>query len=200
MTLDQIAIKHGTDKATVHEKSNPHGYAPYYEQVFEQFRWHSIKLLEIGVGGGESIRTWLEYFPQAKVYGVDVVHGTNPWNTVKAETDARYTFVTGDQSCEVFWKCFIADYGKDWAIVVDDGGHTSGQVITTFKSLWPVMAPGGVYCIEDLAVGYGAGSVFATPGFPRHMEFIKSKLDEINLEDEIASMLFSKELAILRKR
>jgi demethylmacrocin O-methyltransferase len=201
-TLDQIATKHGTDKATSHPivgDGKGHGYTPHYAAQFDAIRSDPIKLFEIGVGGGESIRTWLEYFDNARVFGVDNVQGTNPWNTVGAGTHLRYTFVSGDQSCETFWKCFVADYGSNWGVIVDDGSHLSKDVITTFNAMWPHVAPGGFYCIEDLGCSYGAGSVHCKAGCPTHMDFIASLMDDINLKDGIASLHFSKELAIFRK-
>lgn len=199
-TLDEIAIEHGTDKATKHPIT-PHGYCPHYERCFSAMRDDPIKLLEIGVGGGESIRTWLEFFPNAKVFGVDLTKETNQWNTANPkESDPRYVFAQGDQSDETFWKGFIADHGKDWDIIIDDGGHFSNQIIISFNSLWPAVRARGFYCIEDLGVCYGQGSIFIPEGWPKHMEFIKTKLDEINLKDEMEWMGFSKELAIIRKK
>lgn len=197
-TLDEIAIRHGTDKATVHPHKG-HDYTLHYQTFFEPIRKDAIKFLEIGVGGGESIRTWLEYFPRAKVFGVDNIQGTNPWNTVKSGIHSRYTFVCGDQAHGVFWKCFIADYGSNWDVIMDDGGHFSNQVITSFDSLFPELKSGGLYCIEDLGVAYGPGSVFLIPGWQNHMDFVKNKLDDINLKREIAFIHFSRELAIMKK-
>jgi len=201
-TLDQIATEQGTDKATSHpivRDGKGHGYAPHYAAQFDAIRNDPIKLLEIGVGGGESIRMWLEYFHSARVFGVDNVQGTNPWNTVGVGAHLRYTFVSGDQGCETFWKCFVVDYGSNWGVIVDDGSHFSRDVITTFNAMWPRVAPGGFYCIEDLGVAYGAGSVFLPGGWPNHMDYVKDKLDDINLRDDIESLHFSKELAIFRK-
>lgn len=203
MTLDEIAIKHGTDKATTHPVYG-HGYSPYYEIVFEPLRDKPIKFLEIGVGGGESIRTWLEYFSQARVYGVDKVKGTNPWNTPGEKPHERYTFVAGDQTDEVMWKCFRADHGDDWDVIIDDGGHVNDQVIISFNGLWPFVKSGGVYCIEDLGVSYGVGSVHIVSGWPKHMEFIKKLWDDMNTmppSRELPEWIFSfRELAILKKR
>jgi len=200
-TLDQIAIACQTDRATVFTRTHgkPHGYAPQYDRLFTPLRDEPIKFLEIGVGGGESIQMWLEYFPNAQIVGVDVNSKTNPWNTPVESPDPRYKFCQGDQACETFLACFLADYGKDWDIVIDDGGHFSNQVVTSFQKLWPAVRPGGFYAIEDLGVSYGAGSVFLPAGWPNHMDFIKSKLDEINCADEIEWLTFSKELAVIKK-
>lgn len=201
-TLDSLAIKFGTDKATQFTRTyaKPKGYTPHYEELFERRRNDPMKLLEIGVGGGESIRTWLEYFPSARVFGVDNVQGTNPWNTVGVGAHLRYTFVAGDQGDETFWKCFAADYGSNWDVIVDDGSHISKDVIITHKMMWPHIAPRGLYCIEDLAVAFGVGSVFLTPGFPSHFNFIAAQLDAMHRgTSDVDSAHISKELAIFRK-
>jgi hypothetical protein len=200
-TLDEIAIEFGTDKASKHPTIKGHNYAVHYDKHFTPIREDVLKVLEVGVGGGESIQTWLEYFPNAKVFGVDIVNSTNPWNTVDAPTHERYKFVTGDQSSDVFWKCFVADYGSHWDIIIDDGGHLNYQIITTFNSMWNHIRAGGLYCVEDLAVGYGDGSVFVRSDFPRHMEFVGQLMDKINFgQDECDSLYFCQELAILRKK
>ena len=62
LTLDQIARKHGTDKC-----STCHNYCRTYEQYFGPIRAWPVRLLEIGVQTGASIKTWLEYFPHAFV-------------------------------------------------------------------------------------------------------------------------------------
>ena len=204
-TLDQIAIEHGTDKATEFTRTyaKPHGYTVHLEPFFEPLRDLPIKLLEIGAAGGESIKTWLEYFTHSKsrVVGVDNVQGTNRWNTVKAEgITPRYTFVFGDQSDPTFWKCFAVDYGAEWDVVIDDGGHYNDQILTSFEYLWPLLKSGGIYCVEDLGVAYGAGSIFVKPGYPNHIDWLRSKIDQLNTDSDIHSITFSKELAILKKK
>jgi hypothetical protein len=195
-SLDQICIKHGTDKATTHSVKG-HGYAPVYDRHFDHLRQQPIKLIEIGVGGGESIRAWLDYFPAAKVFGVDTVHHTNEWNNPERSPNGRYTFVNGDQSDTTFWRCFEADYGRDWDIVIDDGGHFSGQVVTAYTCLWPLLAPAGLYCIEDLACAYSG--IFQTPSMTTHLAFLRALMDDVHEKEGIEWMQFSKELVILKK-
>ncbi len=198
-TLDEIAIEHGTDKATKHP-TGAHGYTPFYQMVFESRRSKPIKVLEIGVGGGESIRTWLDYFTNAKVVGVDLVKETNVWNDPKASPGTRYRFYSGDQANADFWRTVVeAEGGFD--VIIDDGGHRNDQIFLAFISLWSSLLPGGLYCIEDIGVCYSPGSVFVVPGCPAHNDFLKTKLDEV-LKDThgIDWMTLCKELAIIHKR
>jgi len=197
MTLNEIALLYGTDKATAHPKIKGHCYTPHYEKFFEALRHKEIKLLEIGVGGGESIQTWLQYFPAAIVHGVDIVSETNQFNS-REGGPGRYHYENGDQGSADFWRAFNEKYGS-MDIIIDDGSHFDKDIISAFKSLWPMLKPGGLYCIEDLAVAYG-GSPFTNPPCQNHMDFVKDKLDDINRLDEIDFLYFSKELAILGKK
>lgn len=195
-TLDEICIAHETDKASRHPYAG-HDYAKRYDALFSVLRDHPVKLLEIGVGGGQSVKAWLDYFPAGRVFGVDIVHDTNEWNT--PGTKGRYTFCQGDQAHDVFWKCFLATYGRDFDIIIDDGGHFNDGIITSFNEIWTAVRPGGYYAIEDLGCAYGAGSIFVKPGFPNHMTWLHDRLDNLNVGTGLDSMYFSKELAVIRK-
>jgi hypothetical protein len=158
-----------------------------------------LKVIEIGAAGGESIRMWLEFFPSAHIWGIDVVEGTNPYNTVRAATDPRYTFIHADQSDRSMWECLAVDTGGNWDIICDDGSHMAKDVITSFNSGWKFVRPGGFWCIEDLGVAYGGNSIFLSEVFANHMDFLKGLVDKVNTQDGIDSITFSKELAIIRK-
>lgn len=199
-TLDEVAIECGADKASIHPVKG-HNYAIHYDRVFGHLRDDQIKILEIGVGGGESIRMWLEYFHNSHVYGCDIVSNTNPWNTHGGEANLRYDFLQGDQSDRTMWACYLAYSGRDFTVICDDGGHYSGQIQITFDCLWPTVVPGGWYVIEDLACGSTVGTVFLTPGFPSHADWLKGLIEKMNLgQNDIAEIRLSPELAIIQKK
>lgn len=204
-TLDQICTECQTDKASFYvlpelgPANRGHDYARHYEKFFEPRRNDPIRLIEIGVGGGQSVKAWLEYFAIGKVWGVDIVSNTNPWNTPDSGIDSGYTFVQGDQSSKDFWDGFLAKHGTDWDIIIDDGGHTSSQVLTTYESLWPVLKPGGLYCIEDLGVAFSTGSVFLPDGWPNHMDLIHRTSASVHMGIGPEFVYQSKELAIFQK-
>lgn len=200
-SLDEIAISFDTDQATVHTKSyNPHGYTVHMEPLFAPMRDKPIKLLEIGTGGGESIRTWLEYFSEAQIFSVDLVKDTNIFNS-SGKPYPRYTFSHGDQTDRTMWKCFLSNCGSDWDVILDDGGHCNDQIITSFEELWPYVKSGGLYIVEDLGVGSTPGTVFVKPGFPNHMDWIRDRMVELNSgQNDIESINLTKELAVFRKK
>lgn len=202
-TLDEIFIEHGTDKASKHLELKGHNYAPGYEVFFAPRRFDPLKLLEIGVGGGESVKSWLEYFASASIYGIDIVHDTNPYNTPDAipGIDPRYRFLQGDQSDKTMWACALANWGDEFDIIIDDGSHINTDIIASFDALWPIVNPGGLYCVEDLNAGYTPGSVHVKPGAKTHAQWLHDFIDRIHTAaGDLDSIYFAPELAILRKR
>lgn len=201
-TLDQIGIEQQTDKASQFSRTyaKPHDYLRHFEKFFEPIRNEAIKFVEIGVGSGESIRTWLEYLPNALVIGIDIVHSTNEWNTPKTEVHGRYHFQPGDQSSSQFWSEFVSQYGSGIDVLIDDGSHMSKDVLSTHTEMWPHIASGGLYIIEDIEVAYNPSSIFLTPGFKTHQELMHSLCDQTHKEDSIDFVYVSKGIMILRKK
>lgn len=201
-TLDQLMIDNGSDKATEHTRTHakPHGYSVVMEQYFEPLRDKPIKFLEVGVGGGESIRAWIQYFRTAQIFGIDFVKDTNIFNS-PGKPYSNYTFSHGDQTDRTMWACFRANCGSDWDVILDDGGHFADQMIISFEEMWPHVKSGGLYIIEDLGVACTPGTVFVPSGWPNHMDWIKDRMIELNTgQNNIESINLTKELAVFRKK
>jgi hypothetical protein len=132
MTLDEIGLKHHTDKA-----SSNHCYLSIYEKYLSQWKDKAFTLLEIGVASGASIKVWQEYFPNAKIYGIDI----NP------DCKAENVFI-GSQTDEKFLDEILYEIGTP-DIIIDDGSHVGSDMIFTFKKLFPKVNPGGFYVVED---------------------------------------------------
>lgn len=133
-TLKELGVEHGTDKVA-------HRYMPHFEQRFKHLRNDPITLLEIGVMKGQSLRTWRDYFPNGKIYGIDVV----PESIYKEE---RIMCFLGDQSNANFLEGVVATTGP-LDFIIDDGGHKGIQHVASFEALWQHVKPGGWYCVED---------------------------------------------------
>src|SRR5437660_3758804 len=54
------------------DKWNLHWYAQHYEELFRNIRRKRVRLLEIGVGDGNSLRMWRAFFPHGRIYGIDI--------------------------------------------------------------------------------------------------------------------------------
>lgn len=127
MTLHDLAVKYGSDKAE-------HGYCPFYEMHLPK---NPKKLLEIGVLKGASIKMWREYFPECEVHGLDLFI-ENPIPNIEG-----VIWHKGNQ-CD--WQLLDALRHEDFDVIIDDGSHNSRDQLITFFGLFN----GKQYYIEDL--------------------------------------------------
>ena len=70
--LHKLGMKHKVGKANVGKSFYGRNYFDIYEQYLAPMKNEPINLLEIGVLGGKSLRVWADYFPKAKIFGLDI--------------------------------------------------------------------------------------------------------------------------------
>jgi len=139
MNLDELAIHYQVDKS-----SYTHNYTRRYEQHFEPRRKEALKLLEIGVFKGGSLRMWRDYFPYAQIYGLEA----NPeW---VFDEDRIHVFYGDETDADL--RNRITDLGID--IIIDDGSHINSHQVASFYHLFPRLNPNGIYAVEDLHTSY----------------------------------------------
>jgi hypothetical protein len=123
-------------------------YFEIYERHFSRFRGTDVHVLEFGVHQGGSLQMWKHYFgPRCRIFGVDI----NP-ECRRVEED-RIEVLTGDQEDREFLKSLTRRIPRI-DILIDDGGHTMKQQITTYEELFPHINANGVYLCEDLHTSY----------------------------------------------
>ena len=174
--LSALARLYGTDKW-----SDTHAYTPLYQQRLRQRRREDLTLLEIGIGGwtstdgGASLRMWSRYLPRARIHGVDIRE--------KRLEIPRVTTWQGDQGDRTFLLGLLARIGPP-DIVVDDGSHLGTDVAAAFSVLFPAMAVGGLYVIEDTHTSYLPDFAGGPPGHAgSSMDLVKRLLDAVNEPD-----------------
>jgi hypothetical protein len=140
MSLDAIGISYGTDKSSAFW-----GYLEHYERVFHDFKDLPINLIEIGVLGGRSVRTWKEYFPSATIVGIDIAEHA------RGSAQDRIKIEIGSQDDPEFLAGVCDRYPP--SIVIDDGSHVAKHMLATLQHVFPRLLPGGWYVIEDLHIG-----------------------------------------------
>jgi len=149
-SLEQILLGTGSDKASWH------GYHRYYEQLFDPFRDKNVRLVEIGVMDGDSMKAWERYFTKAEqIYGVGF---GNFQRDPKEKYSQLVTLYKGDQSNKEFISHLVKDTGGKFDIVIDDGSHVPSHQRISFELLWPEVIPGGLYIIEDVETSYWANT------------------------------------------
>ncbi len=144
MLLDDLAVKYNTDKKI----KDGHGYTKYYHDYFNAIRFDNLKLLELGVREGWSLKLWHEYFPNSLICGID-----NNIEKLCPEkfTEERIKFEIGSQDDNIFLNNIVNKYGP-FDIIIDDASHISPLSIKSFEILYPTLKENGLYIIEDLHV------------------------------------------------
>lgn len=162
-SLTELANYYGSDKGTIGPSAtwSAHNYTDVYEAYLEGYRQSPLAVLEIGLGvtgdrwktnivqgrnaqGGASLRMWYDYFPQAKIYGIDINEGAYLNN------DRIMTFVA-DQGRVDDLEAFTAATGDvAFDVIVDDGSHRPDHQQVALSYFFPKLKAGGLYFIEDL--------------------------------------------------
>ena len=147
--MKDIFKKNGSDKGVTGKY--PHHYHTVYESVFESRRNEPIKILEVGIWKGTSHQSWLDYFPNAEVYGIDIFTRVQP-EDVPALQDDRCHYIKADSTDPRIQGHIEAAWGKDitFDFIIDDGLHTPSANKKTFENLWEYTAKGGSFLIEDV--------------------------------------------------
>jgi hypothetical protein len=124
-------------------------YLDTYAANFESFRDKPVRLLEIGVRTGGSLRMWRDYFPDGLIYGIDIRNPIPAENRLKAfrinQTDVpALTQMAGEVG--------------PFDIIIDDASHVADKTAASFRCLFfHHLRDGGIYAIEDWGTGYWVG-------------------------------------------
>lgn len=125
-----------------------HHYLEIYDEFFPPYINGKTVILEFGIAHGGSLELWRKYFgPEALIIGVDV----NP-ECKKFETENTPIYIGSQED-----KSFLEDLKTKIPpvnILIDDGGHTMKQQITTFEVMFEKVIDGGLYVCEDTHTSY----------------------------------------------
>jgi hypothetical protein len=156
--LCDLARKWTTDKALY--------YTPLYDSLLRDRRDSVRKVLEFGIGypelmmqpasrmgaryyiAGASLFMWEEYFPNAEIYALDNRVG------VLINSGRIHSFFC-DQGSENSYFDVMEDLGENFDLIIDDGSHIRDHQILCAQMLVPLLAPDGIYIMEDAPVGDG---------------------------------------------
>jgi hypothetical protein len=153
-------------------------YFDVYEKIFAPYRDKAISLLEVGIQNGGSLEIWAQYFPQAKkIIGCDI----NPACSQLTYSEENIQVVVGDANNSQVQKS-ILDTTKSFDVVIDDGSHTSSDIIKTFFNYFPHINNGGIFIAEDLCCSYWSdyeGGIYHPYS---SINFFKLLVDIVNFE------------------
>jgi len=147
-TLLQICNENKCDKGT--EASTAHHYYRVYEKDFESVRNDPINILEVGILRGSSHKCWLEYFPNAQIYGIDTFERIPP-EKIPVLSDPRVHYIKHDSTDMELPNVIRKEWGDvRFDFIIDDGLHMPTANRKTFVNLIDFMKEDGAYFIEDI--------------------------------------------------
>ena len=145
-SLHEIGIKHNTDKAYLHNFCNEY-------EIFLKNK-NIISIVEVGILNGGSLRMWADFYPDAKVVGIDndastLINEGNIVSCIGDQNKPKETILPRvlEVDCDLF---------------IDDGSHLWIHQMDTFQTVFPHMKVGSVYIMEDLHTSLWAGSMYDT--------------------------------------
>ena len=131
-------------------KARATGLMQDYESFFAPLVGQAIRLLELGVLKGASLRFWRDYFENAVIVGLDCkpVQIDDPAGMIRVYQGYQQDRGLLDRIAEE-----QAPDGFD--VIIDDCSHIGRLVRISFWHLFQNhLKPGGLYAIEDWASGY----------------------------------------------
>lgn len=125
-------------------------YLAEYDRLFHPYRNSPVSLLEIGIQNGGSLEIWGKYFLDAeRIIGCDI----NEACAQLSFDDTRTQVIVGDANTDsVHTK--IKSLSPSFDIVIDDGSHTSSDIVKSFGRYFPEVKYGGIFIAEDIHCSY----------------------------------------------
>jgi len=177
VSLTGLADLYGSDKGNI-----KHGYTKIYEKLIADLtpnrKTARLRVGEIGVACGASLRMWANYLPHSQIEGFDI--RPDCANLCKDLPNVTIT---------------IADARtldrRNYDLFVDDGSHIAEDIVDTLVHCQNWVRSGGYYVIEDLSCTYNADYA---EKFRKHFggNLPNDRRHIANLLDELTKMIDAK--------
>lgn len=129
-------------------KHTTHNFVIVYEDIFHHIRYNAKNVLEIGIDIGDSIELWLEYFPYAQVYGIDINNSEYITNTNLSKFKNKTLYTNQNAYDPDFIKREFIDKNIKFDIIIDDGPHTLIRQLNFIQLYLPLLSEKGILIIE----------------------------------------------------
>ncbi|MFD1987655.1 hypothetical protein ACFSOZ_35125 [Mesorhizobium newzealandense] len=153
-------------------------YLDAYDRILLNYRNRPVRLLEIGVQNGGSLEIWPRYFPNSElILGCDIDMACSGL----VFDDQKIAVVIGDANTDEIERKIVAK-SATFDIIIDDGSHTSSDIVRSFARYFPHLSDGGVYIAEDLHCSYWQEFEGGLYDPLSSISFFKRLLDVVNHE------------------
>ena len=142
MNLSEIIDNSRSDKNTVHS------YLGLYQNLLVNKKYSAKNILEIGIHQGGSIKLWYDFFPNAMIYGLDIIPIKNVWDEIKNKDRIRLgRFNAYDKNLII--NQFLNKNIK-FDFMLDDGPHSLESMQQFIQLYTQLMTDDGILIIEDV--------------------------------------------------
>ena len=181
--LDFLFHHYGSDKADIFKKNKNigHGYSKFYEDKLKELKDKNLNILEIGSFAGASAAAFVKYFSNVNVFCFDV--NISNFDYISKKIHVFGVDINNEKKVNKNLEKIFKDFHiKNFDIIIDDGSHSSQDIIKTFILYYNHLNNNGLYIVEDLHCSYWkeySGGLF----FPiSSISFFKKIVDVINYD------------------
>ncbi|WP_027211103.1 class I SAM-dependent methyltransferase [Burkholderia sp. WSM2232] len=163
------------------------------------------KVLELGVYQGGSFVFLDQLLEPEKISALELSTTTIPALDQYVEKNsgrAKIYYGTSQDDVSKLHQIVDEDFGGELDLVVDDASHFYEQTKTSFKTLFPLVRPGGLYIIEDW--NWAFQDAFQSPdngwfGVPSPANLMIELLEEMTRNGMISDIEVHRELWKIRR-
>lgn len=125
-------------------------YMRNYDEFLGPLRHRPLRLLELGIAGGDSLRHWADWMPQSKIVGLDI----RP-RIPGLDSERIVTYQGEQQDRQLLDRIGREQAPEGFDVIVDDASHVGQLSRISLRHLFDHhLKPGGIYVIEDWGTGY----------------------------------------------
>lgn len=153
-------------------------YLSTYNRIFKDFKDKPLSMLEIGIQNGGSLEIWSKYFNKIIcLIGCDIDIRCRELTY----SSPNISVVVGNAN-DASVEHEILAISNTFNLIIDDGSHTSSDIIKSFCKYFKKLQPGGLYIIEDLHCSYFPSYEGGLEYDYSSIEFLKYFSDIVNFE------------------
>lgn len=165
--LCKIGAKYDTDKSSQRQNTNSsrhsHPYTCFYHSLFKSARNHPLKICELGILHGASLKMWREYFSNVQIFGYeyDLEYISNfrkhEYDNVPSHIIPHIRPIQLSQ-IDVTSRDNISqqmnNMGVTYDLIIEDTTHQMNDQINVVLEATKYLNPGGILIVEDIFLKY----------------------------------------------
>ena len=149
-SLDDLMYHYGSDKANIFKTTQQtgHGYSEFYEKKLREYKFKEINILEIGSYAGASAAAFVKYFPNSKIFCLDI----NISNFVYESSNISVFGVDindENRMIRILKKIYNKNNIDEFDLIIDDGSHNLSDILFSLNFFFKLVKKNGLYVIED---------------------------------------------------